>query len=152
MITKSLLAKLDTLQLKGLRKILGLKTMYIDRSSSNKRVFELTNAQKNPTHKPNKDIKSFSHYVKTKQHELLAHVIRAPNEDPLREATLEPDTGIPVHVHRRRVGRPRDNWTWTSIEELYLLNGQGTPAMFKADREEGAGKVETLARNRSIRC
>jgi len=43
MLTKSLLAKLDTSQLKGLRTILGIKTTFVDRANTNQKVFEQAN-------------------------------------------------------------------------------------------------------------
>ena len=78
MITKPLMNKLDTLQLKGLRNVLGMKTTFIDRNNSNKKVFENANAQNNLRRTPWKDITILSTYVKCKQHELLAHTYELP--------------------------------------------------------------------------
>jgi len=116
------------------------------------RFFFKANFYKNPKGRAGKNIKPFSEYVKQKQHELLAHTIRAANEDPLREATLEPDSGTPIHLTKRRVGRPRDNWTWSAYEELFLRNNLGTRDMFKLDPVGSAERVANRARNRDIVC
>ena len=152
MITKPQLNRLDTLQLKGLRKILGFNTTFVERANTNKRVFEKANTYKNTRNLEGKNIKPFSEYVRQKQHQLLAHTIRSSNDDPLREATLMPDSGVPVHVGKRRVGRPRDNWTWSAYEELYMRNNLGTRNMFKQDMSTGATRVAAKAYNRSIIC
>lgn len=54
MLTKALENRLDTLQLKGLRKILGIKTTFIDRGNTNNKVFEIANTFVNPRNKPEK--------------------------------------------------------------------------------------------------
>lgn len=84
MLTNSLRNKLNVLQLKGLRKILGIKTTYVERSNTNQKVFDTANAYRNPKHTPGKDIKPFSTYVSCQQHKLLAHTIRADEDDPVR--------------------------------------------------------------------
>lgn len=83
---------------------------------------------------------------------LLAHTIRAPDDDPVRQATLDPGSQLPVNVGKHRVGRPRDNWTWTNFEELYALNNKGTQEQFKADKWQGALQVAELALTRDIKC
>ena len=152
MITKPQLNRLDTLQLKGLRKILGFHTTYVDRVNTNKRMYERANIHRNPRNLPGKNIRPFSDYVRQKQHELLAHTIRASNEDPLRESTLMRNTGEPIHFEKRRVGRPRDNWTWSAYEEIFVKNNLGTENMFKQDMSRGASRVAAIAQNRSIIC
>ena len=152
MITSALMKKLETLQLKGIRKILGLTTTFVNRANTNEVVFQQANDCKNPRKLDGKDIVPYGTYIRRKQHVLLAHTIRAPDEDPVRQATIDPGTQLPVNVGKRRVGRPRDNWTWTNLEELYVLNNKGTKEQFKADKWQGAWKVAELALNREIRC
>ena len=113
--------KLDVFQLKGLRKILGWKTTFVDRSLTNERVLEAASEINNPKHIPGKNIKKFSHYVLNKQRALLKHTIRAPPEDPLRQCTFEATTNVPIRLDNLRVGRPRDKWA-NSILEGSLLN------------------------------
>ena len=142
--------KLDTLQLKGLRKILNIKSTFIERANNNASVFTRANQAKNPQHVDGKDLVPFSRYVKSRQHALLAHTIRASNDDPLRESTLQADTAYPCMIGKRRVGRPRDNWTWNALEQLFILNNLGTTADFRADKCASADQVQQLALNRTI--
>lgn len=151
MLTPALMNKLDTLQLKGLRKILKIKTTYIDRANNNVSVFARANQAKKTLHRDGKDVAPFSCYVKDRQHALLAHTIRVSNDDPLREATLQPDTAYPCMIGKRRVGRPRDIWIWNALEERFILNNLGSSADFRADKFVGADQVQQLAINRTIR-
>lgn len=152
MLTKSLLNKLDVLQLKGLRKILGIKTTFVDRANTNQSVYNTANTFKNPNHKPDKDIRKFSTYVLTQQRKLLAHTIRADPRDPIRLTTLNTVSDMPTEVGKRRVGRPRKNWTWSTYSDLFVLNSLGTAEQFKIDPEDGIQRVAQLARDRNIIC
>ena len=135
-----------------MRKILGIKTTYIDRGNTNKKVFELSNAQVNPRNKPNKNIRPFSEYVQTKQNALLAHIIRSDVGDPMRDSSLMTHSDMPVDFIRRRVGRPRHNWTWETYRKLYITNNMGTLDMFKADPPGSVTRVANRARNRTLKC
>lgn len=42
----------------------------------------------------------------------IGHILRSPNSDPLRQVTYQPDSADPVEIGRRRVGRPRQQWTF----------------------------------------
>ena len=109
-IPKYLCNKLNTFQLKGLRKILGMRTTFIDRSNTNRRVLDVASRCVNPPKHPGKDVKIFSEYVSDKSQALLAHIIRSQPEDPMRQCTFEKDTNLPkIHINRR-VGRPREQW------------------------------------------
>ena len=57
-----------------------------------KKVFEIANRFKNPKSTANKDIRSFSDYINTQQSKLLAHTVRANDNDPLRQCMLEAHT------------------------------------------------------------
>jgi len=58
-LTQATINRINTFQLKGLRKILGLKTTFVERANSNKIVFELANNVANPRHKPEKGYQNF---------------------------------------------------------------------------------------------
>ena len=140
--------RINTLQLKGLRKILGLTTTFIDRANTNKKVFELANELYNPRHIPEKEIKTFGAYVNTKQQKLLAHTIRADEANPLRQATFIPFTAIPIEYPNRRVGRPRQNWSWHNLENIYIKNQWGTHEIFKFNRTECIQHIDEECRAR----
>ena len=56
-IPHSLMSRVNTFQLKGLRKILQTKTTYITWANTNQKVFDKANAIFNPKHLPDKNIK-----------------------------------------------------------------------------------------------
>jgi hypothetical protein len=149
-IPPNLMAKLNVFQLKGLRKILGLKTTFIDRANSNKEVFRQANAERNPNGEPNKEIRSFQSYVEYKQEALLKHLVRADENDPLKMATFEPDTVVPRIYVKRRVGRPRKEWTVEAYKRLYLKHNYGTEDTWKIDSYANILKLITPIRNRQI--
>ncbi len=116
------MSKLNTFQLKGLRKILGVKTTYVERANTNNKVFEKASRYKNPKHIPGKDVKTFSEYAHTQQNKLLAHIVRSDASDPLRQCTLAAGTPYPYKLFNKRVGRPRSYWTRATYERLINTN------------------------------
>ena len=101
---------------------------------------------------PGKDIKTFSHYIHNKQNRFLAHIARAPNDDPLRQCTLKDSSLIPIGVENRRVGRPRFHWTWTAYERMAVANTHATKSTFFAQREYFIELMGPRIRNRTIKC
>jgi hypothetical protein len=149
-IPKFLMQKLNAFQLKGLRKILKLNTTYIDRSNTNARVLSMANERKNPHHVPAKDIKTFEEYLCDKQKALIKHIVRLPEEDPLRQCTLEPRSMTPYNVPNRRVGRPRGNWAWTAFERVFIDCNFGIGEQFKQDPQGSLNRMEHSIRNRVV--
>ena len=125
------LSHLNAFQLKGLRRILNLKHTFVDRSNTNHKVFQMANAIKNPQQIEGKNVVQFSSYVHKQQNSLLAHTIRASPEDPLRQCTLTPNTIYPFEVTNRRVGRPKNNWTYKTYERLAIKNTPATASTWK---------------------
>jgi hypothetical protein len=149
-LSDAILSKMDAFQLKGIRKILGIQTTYMNRANTNARVFERASAIANPKSKPNKNIRPFSHYVQTRQESLLKHIVRSPNDDPLRQCTLEFNRPLPFQVPKRRVGRPRLNWTTEAYKRIYIKNNLGTLATWKADTPSAIWNMEADIRNRLL--
>ena len=116
------MSHLNAFQLKGLRKILKIKTTYIVRANTNQKVFDRANSIANPTQAPGKHIRSFSDYIHTQQGKLLAHTVRAPISDPLHQSTLTVGTHYPYEYDKRRVGRPRSNWTHQTYVRMIKNN------------------------------
>ena len=58
-LTQGILKKLDVFQLKGLRKILGMTTTYINRANSNQKVFQEASHAAFPKEGDNRRIKPF---------------------------------------------------------------------------------------------
>ena len=121
-LTAGNMSHLNAFQLKGLRKILKLKTTYIVRANTNKSVFEKASSIVNPKHVPGKDVRPFSEYIHTQQGKLLAHIVRAPIDDPLHQSTLTAGTHYPYEYDKRRVGRPRNNWTHQTYVRMIKNN------------------------------
>lgn len=121
-LTSGLLNHLNAFQLKGLRKILNMKTTFVERANTNQLVMQRANAIKNPEGKPGKDIAPYSEYIHYKQNSLLAHIARTSTHDPLRQCTFTPGTNLPFQMGRKRVGRPRHNWTVQTYERMAKLN------------------------------
>ena len=112
-----------------------MKTTYIDRSNTNRRVIDKAKEVKNPKHIEGKNILTFNEYVNKKQNELMAHTIRADDDDPLRGSTLIPGLPLPISCNfgKRRVGRPRASWAWDTLKDIYIKTGLGDKHSFKID-------------------
>ena len=149
-IPPPLLAKLDVFQFKGLRKILVMDTTFINRANTNAKVSENANRSVNPNLLPNKSIRPFSTYVHNKQEALLKHIVRSPNEDPLRQCTLDFNRPTPFAIGKRRVGRPRLNWTVETYKRLFIKHGYGTAADFQDNPNRSIRAMENNIRLRTI--
>ena len=149
-LSQSVLNKFDVFQLKGLRKILGLTTTYINRTNTSKKVFEDANAIKNPNNVQGKNIKAFSTYVSQKQEALVKHTVRASADDPLRQCTFDPDVAVPIADDNRRTGRPRCKWAYSVLEKLHIQHGRGNKQHFKRNLYESCVELEYLICNRII--
>ena len=127
-IKDSTVKRLDTFQLKGLRKVLRMDTTYINRSNTNQKVINRANEEiANNEGEPQKNKQPISLYsqVYTKQKILwIQEVIAAPSQDPIKETAFNPSTfkkwSIPLH----RRGAPKKHWFesgkivyWKAIRE-----------------------------------
>ena len=125
--------KLDTFQLKGLRKILKITTTYVNRANTNEYVFEKANQELRNEDHANAIIKFSESYLKRKLL-LFQKIVALPNSDPLRQTTFIPDSIKPVIYGTRRVGRPKIRWAidaaelyWKKINALLPYDEQGRP-------------------------
>ena len=50
---------------------------------------------------------------------LLGHILRAPQDDPMREVLFESGTLRPCIEHCRRVGKPRAQWLFETYQGAY---------------------------------
>ena len=129
-----------------------MKTTFIDWRNTNARVFEKANQIKHPDncHK-NSIIKPFSEYVCSQQNQLLAHTVRAPDSDPLRQCTLSPSLPFPIQYGSRRVGRPRMNWTWACYENMYCKNICSLRNMFSQQRQQNVLAMLPKIKDKTIK-
>ena len=124
---------LDIFQLKGLRKILGVKTTFVDREKDNDKLYET--AQRHidrstpPTQRHHvKQVKRFSQVYEQRQIKLLSKIINMPEDSPPKVVTFEHDSLHPVSFHAtagvvRRSGQPRVKWVETAMDKLWKLLG-----------------------------
>ena len=115
-MNQSVLNKLDAFQLKGLRKILKLKTTFYDRDNTNRRVLELATRGMG-----NKDeqIQLLSEFHMSRRKWMLAKLITLKHHDPSARVALEVETLMPHDYGKKRVGRPRLNWVKCTMADFW---------------------------------
>ena len=110
-LTQSLQRKVNAFQLRGLRKVLGLTTTYVNRQNTNE--FVVRKANEELGHQPGTPlkIKLFSDLLLDRRIRLAGHILRSNDNDPLRRVSYEPNSAVTFDVGKRRVGGPRQQWT-----------------------------------------
>ena len=144
------MAHLNAFQLKGLRRILKMKTAFVDRANTNQKVFEKANAIRNPKSLPNKNIQTFTEYIEKQQQKLLTHTIRADEQDPLRQCMLEKGTFTTYDIPVRRVGRPRENWVNHAYKPMCMKNTGVTEKEYKSRPVIYQRKIQPFIANREL--
>ena len=133
-LPRSCKKRIDTFQLRGLRKILGMKHTYYDRTATNKKIFE--EATKEAYQKGNKKqrdknarktVEAFSATYQKRRKKLLGHIIRTANEDPLRQISLQKGKAKALHWEKRRVGKPRAIWAEEVLNKVWKENRHEAP-------------------------
>ena len=117
-IPVALLSRLESFQLKGLRKILGMTTTYINRANTNEEVFRRANLHIAANHHGTK-IEPIQDILAHRRIALAAKVLRQNNDSPMRMVSFKKDTAAPVEVLFRRVGRPRKQWTQNTLTMIW---------------------------------
>ena len=122
---------LDIFQFKGLRKILGFKTTFIDRRNDAEKI--LTEAQTHidnatPPGKWERQIKRFSQVYEERKVNILNNIINLPPGAPTRSMTFKGNTLHPVSFTEvegtvRRSGKPRVKWLETTLDPLWKIIG-----------------------------
>ena len=113
--------QLDVFQLKGLRKILGMTTTFVNRANTTAKVFEEIHKAANPPNNTRKykEIRPFHSIYKHRKLLLAQQILTLPNRDPIKEATMNPDTLRQVDLGIKRVGRPTAQWIDTATRQLW---------------------------------
>ena len=132
-LTQGMAQKLDVFQLKGLRKILGMETTFINRANSNKRVYQEATKTAFPKPGDMREIKRFSEFHNERKARLLGHILRADNNDPLRQVSFQPGTAYRVQYGKKRVGKPKQNWIhqtkkYVYVEQMHLFSYEESQA------------------------
>jgi len=137
--TEGVANMLNAFHLRGLRKILGMKTTFVDRANTNERVYmgaqnvlRTKNSQKAPSQQKaniwlDRQVRPITEVLKEKKHNLLGHVIRREQSHPLQLVTFDtgrnPSNGVALRVKAtrgpRRKGRPRLSWTHENMASAW---------------------------------
>ena len=112
--------------MKGIRKNLKIPPTFIDRTWTNQKVFEEANAKirEGSTHSYMArvlKVRPITEYIYKKKLQLLGHIIRCNNKDPLRQVTFADHRLTPLKPALRRVGRPRDKWVDDALRKAWRI-------------------------------
>ena len=113
----SVLKKLETFQLKVLRKIFKIDTTYINRVNSNASIFNRINTMMEEEGRSKRVISFVDAYNKIKR----KRAIKIMNQENTSIYNVSFENGkFRKWIHtNRRVGRPRMNWTEETINEIW---------------------------------
>ena len=125
-LTQAMIKKIDAFQLRCLRKILGLASTFIDRRNTNQAVLKKCTDIVSTHRKDHKQISLFSEYYLHRKTKFLGHVLRAPEDDPLRQVSFEPNSGNRVDYGKLRCGRPKQNWLHFAKKTAYEMHLNGS--------------------------
>eukprot|EP00973_Karenia_brevis_P049122 6813088-Karenia_brevis.AAC.1 len=123
---------LDIFQLKGLRKILKIKTTFVDRVQDTRTVYAKAQRaihEATSPGKPEKIFKPYSEVYDERKTKLLNKIIKKPQTDPIRAITFQQHSLVPIQIEnkpgvKRRSGQPRVRWVETALARLWTLIGK----------------------------
>ena len=117
-----MMGQLDAFQMRGLRKIMGWQSTYMNRANTNKKLRRaagmLIGAQTIRGTQCVEPIQKVSTYVKTLQEKYMGHLLREPLGEPTRTCTFC-RSGKPFLNRILRRGRPRAQWTLTILNRIW---------------------------------
>ena len=118
-LNPAVVRRLETFQLKVLRKILKMDTTYIDRANTNETVFKNANDKiKHEKGDKAKKVVSFIEASRKQKRKRASRIIRKIGS-AIHKISFSNEK-LQKWTHRnRRVGRPRLNWTEETIREIW---------------------------------
>ena len=114
-----MLNKIDAFQIPGLRKILNLPSIFIDRRFTNRYVLRRASDLVS-THGNHKTNLLFSHCYNERRTKLLGHIARSTQQDPLRQISFQPNSVNCVPYGKKRHSRSRQNWLHYTNTYIYI--------------------------------
>ena len=117
------LKALDVFHLKCLRKVLKMKTTYIDRTNTNETVIK----KANEALPPNKQIKLLSSIYLDRKHAFFTKIVLAESNEPTRRITFVDELAQRRTHVPRRVGRPKAKWANMGCKRIWEKNPQKKP-------------------------
>ena len=100
-LTEALLKKIDAFQMQCVRKILKIPTTFIDKTNSNRVVLEKRTELLYPNQGDQRKFKLFSQSYQDRKTKLLGHVVRAVDDDPLRQVSFQQGTALRVQYGKK---------------------------------------------------
>ena len=67
---------------------------------------------------PDRRVRPFLEELEVRRARLAGHILRASNDDPLRQVSYQPNGAEPMQVGKRRVGRPQQQWQYRTNEAV----------------------------------
>ena len=116
-LTASDVSKINSFQMKGIRRILKIPPPHIDRTYTNQKVLDILRT----TYQ--KDTEKFSTTWKKRKVKLLGHILRTNHNDPMRQVIFEPYTFATRHEYRRP-GKPRASWLQETFKDAFSAIGE----------------------------
>ena len=147
-LTTGALRSLDTFQLKCLRKILKIKTTFVDRANTNESVYKRASEQL----KNGEEIVALSQVYLNRKQGFYCQVASVPGNDPTRMVTFEHGTTKPIQHLPRRRGRPKVKWAHTEAKRIWkslkVGNGPWPPYDPRSDVQENQIMLKARELNR----
>ena len=139
----SVAKRLETFQLKVLRKILKIDTTYVDRANTNQLVFNTAN-QKMAEERKQRTVLSFIDVYRKLKMKAACKII-SNNQSNIHKVTFQGET-LEKWIHQnRRVGKPRMSWAETTINEIWeILKQSNERYRYTAFDHTNPQKVDTL--------
>lgn len=135
-LSPALLTKLETFQIKGLRKILHMKPPFIDRRNTNAEVYRRTREACESRYNPTSSLVwNIRQCITEKRIKLTGHILRTEPTDPMRQVSFRRNSATPYTPAFRRPGRPRKNWLETSLAMCWNKL-KDTPFTNSADQQQ----------------
>ena len=113
------MSRINSIQIKGFRKILNVPATYVDRKYNNEELFKIGNGTVGIKNGKLHTIIPATEVVKTRRSTLLGHLIRAGAADPMHRIGFEDAHLGTVRAGTRRVGRPKKKWIDMTMEDAW---------------------------------
>ena len=148
--------RLNTFQMKGIRRLMNIPPTFEDRSWTNDRVSEEASIALG------KPIRLFSEVWQSAKFKLLGHILRTAEGDPMREVVVAQGTWCPRTVPYRRRGARRKQWIAETMYEAFdevfdnewvrydFENEEHNDIILEAAKERAGIFSQKLRRNRQI--
>ena len=114
-LISSILSRLNTVQLKGFRKIMKWQTTYVRRENTNVRLLEAVKQEL----REGQDVKLFSESYHESRRRLLGHILRLTDSQEEKNSTVRAHVPYPILNPVRRVGQPKHNWAVETMRKVW---------------------------------